>query len=78
MSKPQIKSFFKRRRGCPFTGDDAPAIDYKDVRTLTRYVSESGKMIPRRITNVSSKNQRKLSTAVKRARHIALLPFSTE
>lgn len=67
--------FFGRRKSCPFTGENAPAIDYKDVRLLGRFVSERGKIIPSRITAVSGKNQRKLQQAIKRARFLALLPY---
>ena len=73
MNKKQ--SFFKKKKGCPFSGEDAMAIDYKDVKLLSRYISEKGKIIPSRITNVSAKKQRELARAIKRARYIALLPF---
>lgn len=69
------KGFFRRKKSCPFTGEKAPAIDWKDTKTLGRYVSERGKMIPSRITNVSMKKQRELAKAVKRARYMALLPY---
>lgn len=69
------KPFFRRKRTCPFSGPKAPKIDWKDVRTLGRYVSERGKMTPSRITNVSHKKQRELSNAIKRARYMALLPY---
>jgi len=59
----------------PFSGRGAPKIDYKDIRLLTRYVSERGKMVPSRITAVSAKKQRELSRAIKRARYLALLPY---
>ncbi|MBO7555927.1 MAG: 30S ribosomal protein S18 [Alphaproteobacteria bacterium] len=64
-----------KRKGCPFSGEDALKIDYKDVKLLSRYISEKGKIIPSRITNVSAKKQRELALAIKRARYIALLPF---
>jgi len=67
--------FFRRRKTCPFSGDNAPKIDYKDVRLLQRYVSERGKIVPSRITAVSAKRQRELSRAIKRARFLALLPY---
>jgi small subunit ribosomal protein S18 len=70
------KPFFKRRKSCPFTGPHAPAIDWKDERQLTRYISERGKMVPSRITAVSQKKQRELAQAIKRARYMALLPYS--
>jgi len=69
------KPFFRRRKTCPFSGSRAQAIDYKDVKTLSRYVSERGKIVPSRITAVSAKKQRELARAIKRARNIALLPF---
>lgn len=70
------KPYFQRKKSCPFTGPKAQKIDYKDVRTLSRYVSPHGKMIPAHITGVSAKAQRRLNTAIKRARMLALLPFS--
>lgn len=69
------KAFFKRKKTCPFSGPNAPAIDWKDVRTLSRYVSERGKIVPSRITVVSNKKQRELAKAIKRARHMALMPY---
>ena len=69
------KPFFRRRKTCPFSGSNAQVIDYKDVKTLSRYVSERGKIVPSRITAVSAKKQRELAKAIKRARNIALLPF---
>lgn len=69
------KTFFKRRKTCPFSGKDALAIDWKDIRTLGRYVSERGKMMPSRITSVSQKKQRELAQAIKRARFMALMPY---
>lgn len=73
------RPFFKRRKTCPFSGPNAPAIDWKDVRTLNRYVSERGKMMPSRITAVSQKKQRELARAIKRARTMALMaPVRTE
>ena len=69
------RPFFRRRKTCPFSGDAAPKIDYKDVRLLGRYVSERGKIVPSRITAVSAKKQRELSQAIKRARHLGLLPY---
>jgi small subunit ribosomal protein S18 len=69
-------SFFSKERSCPFTGKSAPAINYKDVKLLQRFVSEHGKITPSRITSVSSKKQRELALAVKRARFLALLPYA--
>jgi small subunit ribosomal protein S18 len=70
------RTFFRRRKSCPFSGANAPAIDYKDTRLLQRYVSERGKIVPSRITAVSSKKQRELARAIKRARFLALLPYA--
>ena len=72
------KPFFRRRKTDPFAGKDAPAIDYKDTRTLQRYVSEKGKIVPSRNTAVGAKNQRKLAQAIKRARFLALLPYAVK
>jgi small subunit ribosomal protein S18 len=72
------KPFFRRQKSCPFSSPDAPKIDYKDVKLLQRFVSERGKIVPRRITAVSSKKQRELARAIKRARNLALLPFVVE
>ena len=76
MSAPQARRpFFRRKKSCPFTGDNAPKIDYKDVRLLQRYVSERGKIVPSRITAVSAKKQRELARAIKRSRFLGLLPY---
>ena len=69
------RPFYRRRKSCPFSGPNAPAIDYKDVRLLSRFLSERGKIVPSRITAVSAKKQRELATAIKRARFLALLPY---
>ena len=69
------KPFFRRKKSCPFSGPKAPKIDWKDVKTLGRFISERGKMTPSRITNVSHKKQRELSKAIKRARYMGLLPY---
>ncbi len=69
------RPFFRRRKTCPFSAPNAPKIDYKDIRLLQRFVSERGKIVPSRITAVSAKKQRELAQAIKRARHLALLPF---
>ena len=69
------RPFFRRRKTCPFSGSNALKIDYKDTKTLTRYISERGKIVPSRITAVSSKKQRELARAIKRARFLALLPY---
>lgn len=73
MSRP---SFFRRRKSCPFAGENAPKIDYKEIRTLSRFVSERGKIVPSRITAVSAKKQRELAKAIKRARYLALIPYT--
>ena len=62
--------FFRRRKTCPFSGPNAPKIDYKDTRLLSRYISERGKIVPSRITAVSAKKQRELAQAIKRARFL--------
>lgn len=69
------RPFFRRRKNCPFSGNDAPVIDYKDVKLLQGFLSERGKIVPSRITAVSAKKQRELARAIKRARHIGLLPY---
>ena len=69
------RSFFRRRKSCPFTGPNAPIIDYKDVKLLGRFLSERGKIVPSRITAVSNKKQRALSRAIKRARYLGLIPY---
>ncbi|GLR68146.1 30S ribosomal protein S18 [Acidocella aquatica] len=69
------KPFFRRKKSCPFSGAGAPVIDYKDVRLLSRFLSERGKIVPSRITAVSGKKQRELAKAIKRARFLALLPY---
>lgn len=73
---PSLEGIFvKRKKQCPFTAAGVRHIDYKDIQTLSQFVTERGKIIPRRITGVSSYHQRQLAQAVKRARHVALLPF---
>lgn len=69
------RPFFRRRKTCPFSGPNAPAIDYKDVKTLQRFVSERGKIVPTRVTAVSAPKQRRLAKAIKRARFLALMPY---
>ena len=69
------RPFFRRRKSCPFSGPNAPKIDYKDTRLLQRFISERGKIVPSRITAVSTKKQRELSRAIKRARFLGLLPY---
>ena len=69
------RPFYRRRKTGPFTGDNAPVIDYQDVRLLQRFISERGKIVPSRITAVSAKKQRELAKAIKRARFLGLLPY---
>ena len=69
------RPFYRRRKSCPFAGPNAPKIDYKDVRLLSRFLSERGKIVPSRITAVSAKKQRELAGAIKRARYLGLLPY---
>jgi small subunit ribosomal protein S18 len=71
----QMLSPMGRARSCPFTAAGVTEIDYKDVETLRFFVTERGKILPRRITGVSAYYQRKLTRAIKRARQVALLPF---
>ncbi len=69
------RPFFRRRKTCPFSGTNAPRIDYKDTKLLQRYISERGKIVPSRITAVSAKKQRELARAIKRARFLGFLPY---
>ncbi len=68
----------KRKKRCPYYSSGLREIDYKDVETLLKFVTDRGKILPRRITGVSAYHQKKLSGAIKRARHMALLPFVAE
>lgn len=68
--------FFRRRKFCRFSAEGVDQIDYKDIAMLKNYVTESGKIVPSRITGTSAKYQRQLSTAIKRARFLALLPYT--
>lgn len=70
-----MSKFFRRRKFCKFTAEKVVEIDYKDLATLRQYVSETGKIVPARITGTKSRYQRQLATAVKRARFLALLPY---
>ena len=72
----KVSAFEERKRFCPFSQINSPVIDYKDTKLLTRYISEKGKMIPSRITNVARIKQKELSTAIKRARFLALLSYT--
>jgi len=77
-SDSSFESRSRKRKQCPFTSSGVKEIDYKDIETLKRFITERGKILPRRITGVSAYYQRQLSTAIKRARHMALLPFVAE
>ncbi|MCK9237317.1 30S ribosomal protein S18 [Thiopseudomonas acetoxidans] len=68
--------FFRRRKFCRFTAEGTQEIDYKDLNTLKAYVSETGKIVPSRITGTKARYQRQLATAIKRARFLALLPYT--
>jgi len=70
------RKFFRRKKVCKFCVEKIDAIDYKDYRLLGQFVAESGKIVPRRLTGVCTPHQRRLSTAIKLARNIALLPFA--
>ena len=68
--------FFRRRKFCRFSAADAPAIDFKDIAMLKNYITESGKIVPSRITGTSARYQRQLARAIKRARYLSLLPYT--
>jgi len=76
--KPQLlgRTYFQRKKTCPFSHENSPKIDYKDAKLLGRYVSDYGKILPAHISGVSHRKQRELAVAIKRARMIALLPFA--
>lgn len=69
---------FRRRKFCRFSAEGVNEIDYKDLDTLKEYITETGKIVPSRITGTKAKYQRQLATAIKRARYIALLPYSDQ
>lgn len=69
---------FRKRKSCPFTAAGVKSIDYKDVELLEQFITERGKILPRRITGVSHRHQKLLAKAIKRARYMALLPFVAE
>jgi small subunit ribosomal protein S18 len=71
-----MSRFFRRRKYCRFTAEGVKEIDYKDLNTLKAYITETGKIVPSRITGTKAKYQRQLTTAIKRARALALLPYS--
>jgi small subunit ribosomal protein S18 len=68
--------YFRRRKYCKFTAEGIDQIDYKDLETLKAYISETGKIVPSRITGTKARYQRQLATAVKRARYLALIPYT--
>jgi small subunit ribosomal protein S18 len=68
--------FFRRKKYCRFTAEKVSEIDYKDINTLKGYISETGKIVPSRITGTKARYQRQLATAIKRARFLALLPYT--
>ena len=71
-----MSRFFRRRKYCRFTAEGIPEADYKDVELLKAYITETGKIVPSRITGTKAKYQRQLSKAIKRARYLALLPYT--
>ena len=71
-----MSRYFRRRKYCRFTAEGITQVDYKDISLLKAFVSESGKIVPSRITGTKAKYQRQLTTAVKRARYLALLPYT--
>ena len=73
--RPNIR---RRKKVCIFCADPNAVIDYKDTNRLKRYVSERGKILPRRITGTCAKHQRALTVAIKRARHVSLMPYTAE
>lgn len=77
-SRARRRPMRRRRKVCAFCEDEKKPIDFKDVNTLKKYVSERGKILPRRITGNCAKHQRAITLAVKRARHVALMPYTVE
>ncbi|MEJ2631015.1 MAG: 30S ribosomal protein S18 [Acidihalobacter sp.] len=73
-----MSRFFRRRRYCRFTAEGVEQIDYKDLATLKGYITETGKIVPSRVTGTSARYQRQLAQAVKRARYLALLPYTDQ
>ncbi len=72
------KGFYRRRKVCRFCADKIDTVDYKDLKFLQQYIVERSKILPRRISGTCAKHQRLLQQAIKRARHVALLPFTTD
>ena len=77
-ARTRRKPMHRRKKVCRFCAKNAAPLDYKDTETLRQLISERGKILPRRVTGCCAKHQRAVTTAVKRARHIALLPYMTE
>ena len=77
-ARTRRKPMHRRKKVCRFCAKNAAPLDYKDTETLRQFISERGKILPRRVTGCCAKHQRAVTTAVKRARHIALLPYMTE
>lgn len=71
-----MSRFYRRRKFCRFTAEGVTEIDYKDIEVLKQYVSETGKIVPSRITGTKAKYQRQLAKAIKRARYLALIPYT--
>lgn len=78
IQRAAVPTAARKKQVCPFKSAGVEYIDYKDTETLKPYLNEQGKMLPRRMTGVSAKFQRQLTTAIKRARHMSLLPFVAE
>ena len=76
--RPGMGGMRRRKKVCVFCVEEGKQIDYKDVATLRKYISERGKILPRRVTGTCARHQRELTVAIKRARHIALLPYVVE
>ena len=73
-----MSRFFRRRKYCRFTAEGVKGIDYKDLATLKSYITETGKIVPSRITGTKARYQRQLARAIKRARYLALLPYTDQ
>ncbi|HED15636.1 MAG TPA: 30S ribosomal protein S18 [Gammaproteobacteria bacterium] len=73
-----MSRFFRRKKFCRFTADGVVSIDYKDLATLKNYITETGKIVPSRITGTKARYQRQLTTAIKRARFLSLLPYTDQ
>ena len=73
-----MSRYFRRKRFCKFTAEAIDQIDYKDLETLKEYITETGKIVPSRVTGTKAKYQRQLATAIKRARYLSLLPYTDQ